>query len=132
MEDMRKLVHMRLSLLGVGDLTGEDELLLELLLESVPQEMLNACHLKEIPPELEKGLSWNVCGEFLRLKKASGAVLGIDLDSPAAKQITVGDTTTSFAVGEGCSTPEQRLDALIASLAGYGKSRWGSFRRLKW
>lgn len=50
-------------------------------------------------------------GQYLQAKKAAGCLEmeGINLE-PVAKQIQEGDTSVSFAVGEGSLTPEQRLD----------------------
>ena len=50
----------------------------------------------------------------------------------AIKQIVTGDTTTTFAIGEGSQTDEQKLNAFIGYLLTYGKHEMNSHRVVKW
>ena len=55
----------------------------------------------------------------------------LDIDA-AVKQIQEGDTSVTFAFGDGSSTPEKRLDLLIAFLMQNGKEQFVHYRRLRW
>ena len=63
--------------------------------------------------------------------KNLGQLDGFDLEA-AVKQITEGDTSVTFAVGEGSQTPEQRLDRLIAGLLEGRKDELYRYRRFVW
>lgn len=72
-------------------------------------------------------------GFFLAAKKAAGQLnlAGVDLDA-AVKQIQEGDTSVTFAAGEGSQTPEQRLDSLIDRLTAGREKELVRYRRLIW
>lgn len=55
----------------------------------------------------------------------------MDLDA-AVKQIQEGDTSVTFAAGEGSQTPEQRLDSLIDRLTAGREKELVRYRRLIW
>lgn len=59
------------------------------------------------------------------------ACLFFNLES-AVKQISEGDTSITYAIGDGNSTPEMRLDTLIDYLINHGKNELESYRCLKW
>ena len=72
-------------------------------------------------------------GFYLAAKKAAGQLNleGVDLDA-AVKQIQEGDTSITFAAGEGSQTPEQRLDSLIDRLTAGREKELVRYRRLIW
>ena len=70
-------------------------------------------------------------GEYLNMKKWSGQLEGFDLDA-AVKSIQEGDTNITFALGEGSSTPEQRLNSLIDYLINGRIGEIYRYRRLVW
>ncbi len=70
-------------------------------------------------------------GRYLQYKKACGQLTEFDLDA-AVKSIQEGDTNITFAIGGGSQTPEQRLDALIASLCSERLEEVIRYRRLEW
>lgn len=74
-----------------------------------------------------------VCGEFLFTKKQTGQLteLSLDLDG-AVKTVQIGDTNVTFAVGEGESTGEQKLEALIAYLVNKGEGDLLCYRKISW
>jgi hypothetical protein len=72
-----------------------------------------------------------VCGEFLYYKKNSGELEGFNYDA-VIKQIKEGDTSITYAVGQGEDTPENRFDAFVKQLE-RGYDKWITpHRRLRW
>lgn len=87
--------------------------------------------VKFIPTELDPRIIDRVCGDFLYYKKNSGALEGFNYDA-VIKQIKEGDTSITYAVGQGEDTPENRFDAFVKSLD-RGFDKWCTpHRRLKW
>lgn len=126
---MREEVVSMLMALGV---TGAaDDPLLEIIIRTVQYDIQNKTNQSEIPEGLVNVAVYMAVGEYLSMKKASGQLDGFDLDA-AIKQIQEGDTNTVFAIGDGSSTPEQRLDALISYLINGRTSEFYRFRRLVW
>lgn len=126
---MREEVISMLTALGV---TGAaDDPLLEIIIRTVQYDIQNKTNQSEIPEGLVNVAVYMAVGEYLSMKKASGQLDGFDLDA-AIKQIQEGDTNTVFAIGDGSSTPEQRLDALISYLINGRTSEFYRFRRLVW
>lgn len=126
---MRDQVVELLAALGV---TGAgDEVLLDLVLTTVLQRIMNLTNLSTVPDGLEPMAVQMAAGEYLNLKKGSGQLEGFDLEA-AIKQIQEGDTATTFAIGEGSSTPEQRLNSLIDVLINGRMAEIYRFRRLVW
>lgn len=105
--------------------TDVDEWVLGFYISKVENHVLSQTNLTTIPIELHESSVDNVCGEFLLGKKGSGQLTGFNIDG-AVKKIQEGDTTVEFTG----STPEQRLDSLIASLMTGGD--YASYRRVKW
>ena len=110
-----------------------DAFSLNFCMEKVRSTIKNEVNWKDIPEGLEHFAVDMACGEFLNAKLtfAPGDLSGLDLDA-AVKQITDGDTTTVFAIGDGSETPEQRLNSFINYLLSYGKEQYSCFRRLRW
>lgn len=126
---MREKVISFLDALGV---TGAgDDPLLDFVIQSVTQTVKNETNQPTIPEGLETVAVYMAAGQYMSLKKGSGQLEGFDLEA-AEKQIKEGDTSITFAFGEGSLTPEQRLDRLLAYLMTSGTSQFTAYRRLKW
>ena len=126
---MREEVVSMLTALGV---TGAaDDPLLDIVIRNVQYRVQNETNQSELPEGLVSVAVYMVVGEYLNMKKVSGQLDGFDLDA-AIKQIQEGDTNTVFAIGDGSSTPEQRLDALISYLINGRTREFYRFRRLVW
>ena len=108
---MRDDVVAMLTALGVAG--AADDPLLDIALNNVQWRIKNLSNLSEIPEGLESLAVSMAVGEYLNMKKCSGQLEGFDLDAAAVKSIQEGDTNITFALGEGSSTPEQRLNSLI-------------------
>lgn len=110
-----------------------DDWLLGFCIQKVENSIKNECNVSSVPCGLKKVATQMVVGEFLFSKKGIGQLQGLNIDIDAAvKQIQEGDTSVTFAFGDGSMTPEKRLDLLIAFLMQNGKSQFVRYRRLKW
>lgn len=129
---MNEKVKERLASFGYEFKEG-DEVILNFVIQKVTSTIKNECNVPDVPDGLEAIAIDMAAGEFLLTKKtySPGDIAGLDLDM-AVKQIQTGDTNTTFAVGEGSATPEQRLDAFVNYLLGYGKEQFSCFRRFRW
>lgn len=126
---MRDDVVAMLTALGV---TGADtDPLLDIFLMNVQQRIMNKINCSSIPEGLEGVAVYMAVGEYLNAKKATGQLTGFDLDA-AVKSIQEGDTNITFALGEGSSTPEQRLNSLIDYLINGRIGEIYRYRRLVW
>lgn len=93
--------------------------------------VLNYCNITMIPEILEPRIVDRVCSDFLYYKKNSGSLEGFNYDA-VIKSIKEGDTTITYAVGQGEDTPENRFDAFVKSLE-RGFDKWITpHRRLRW
>lgn len=126
---MREQVIAMLTALGVT--RAADDPLLGIVISNVQWRVKNETNLKEIPEGLESVAVYMAVGEYLNMKKVSGQLEGFDLEA-AVKQIQEGDTNTVFAIGDGNSTPEQRLDSLINFLINGRLDEIYRYRRLVW
>ncbi len=104
---------------------------LSLVLENVQWRIKNLTNLSEVPEGLAGMAAAMAAGEYLRMKKGAGQLEGFDLDA-AVKSIKEGDTDITFAIGDGSSTAEQRLDALISTLTEGRMGEIYRYRRLVW
>lgn len=118
-----------LTALGVEN--PADDPLFSFLVQTVTAWILNIIHLSEVPEGLYHFGACRIAGQYLQTLKNSGKLVGFDF-AAAVKQITEGDTSVTFAIGEGDLTPEQRFDALVAWLCGSGKEQLYRYRRLLW
>lgn len=128
------MLEKAVTLLGALGLTvAADDPLLVFIGNSVTERVLNETNQTTIPEGLEYLAAEMVVGEYLNALKGSGQLNmdGIDLEA-AVKQIQEGDTNIVFAIGAGSSTPEQRLDALIAYLITGRTREFIRYRRLLW
>ena len=72
-----------------------------------------------------------MCSQFLYYKKNSGSLEGFNYDA-VIKSIKEGDTTLTYAVGQGEDTPENRFDAFVKKLE-LGYDKWITpHRRIRW
>ena len=118
-----------LAALGVKG--AADDPLLDIVIRNVQYRVQNETNQSELPEGLVSVAVYMAVGEYLNMKKVSGQLEGFDLDA-AIKQIQEGDTNTVFAIGDGSSTPEQRLDALISYLINGRTREFYRFRRFVW
>lgn len=126
---MRDQVISMLTALGVTGAATDP--LSDILLQNVQQRILNKTNQSVIPEGLESVAVYMAVGEYLNMKKCSGQLEGFDLDA-AVKSIQEGDTNITFALGEGSSTPEQRLNSLIDYLINGRIGEIYRYRRLVW
>lgn len=126
---MRDKAVAMLTALGVAG--AADDPLLDIVLNNVQYRVQNETNRADLPDGLKSVAVYMAVGEYLNMKKVSGQLEGFDLDA-AIKQIQEGDTNTVFAIGDGSSTPEQRLDALISYLINGRTREFYRFRRLVW
>ena len=127
---MREKVVVMLTALGVAG--AADDPLLDIVLNNVQWRIKNLSNLSEIPEGLESLAVSMAVGEYLNMKKCSGQLEGFDLDAAAVKSIQEGDTNITFALGEGSSTPEQRLNSLLDYLINGRIGEIYRYRRLVW
>lgn len=93
--------------------------------------VMNYCNITAIPEILDLRIIDRVCGYFLYYKKNSGSLEGFNYDA-VIKSIKEGDTTLTYAVGQGEDTPENRFDTFVKSLE-RGFDKWITpHRRLRW
>lgn len=124
------MVRKRLKMLGYTT-TAEDTEMLEFELQKTLNYVLNYCNITEIPEILDYRIIDRVCSYFLYNKKNSGSLEGFDYDV-VIKSVKEGDTTLTYAVGQGEDTPENRFDAFVKSLE-RGFDKWITpHRRLRW
>lgn len=91
----------------------------------------NFTRTPEIPKILDPRIIDRVCSEFLYYKKNSGSLEGFNYDA-VIKSIKEGDTTLTYAVGQGEDTPENRFDSFVKHLE-RGFDKWCTpHRRLSW
>lgn len=127
---MRDKAVTMLTALGVAG--AADDPLLDIVLNNVQWRIKNLSNLSEIPEGLESLAVSMAVGEYLNMKKCSGQLEGFDLDAAAVKSIQEGDTNITFALGEGSSTPEQRLNSLIDYLTNGRSRELYRFRKFVW
>ena len=121
----------RLEQLGytVNEETDEEHIDYELQAET--NYTLNYCNITEIPEIVTPKLIDRVCSQFLYYKKNSGSLDGFNYDN-VIKSIKEGDTTITYAVGQGEDTPENRFDSFVKNLE-RGYDKWLTpHRRLRW
>ena len=110
-----------------------DDFILNFLIEKVETVIKNNCNISEIPEDLQSIAIDMVVGYFLKEKKsiAIDSLLNLDL-TQAIQSIREGDTSITFAIGNGNETPEQKLNSLINYLIFENEKMLVSYRCLKW
>lgn len=126
------LVKERIQSFGY-ELKAGDEILINFSISKVTNTIKNDCNVTEIPDGLSNIAIDMAVGEFFATKKTftPDDLTGLDLNY-AVKQLDEGDMKTTFAIGEGTQTAEQRLDAFIVHLLTYGRDQFSCFRCLRW
>ena len=111
--------------------TNKDYDQIDFELTSVTNYVMNYCNIKEIPDIVDPRIVDKVCSNFLYNKKNSGELAGFDYDA-VIKSIKEGDTTLTYAVGQGEDTPENRFDSFVKTLQN-GFDKWITpHRKLRW
>ena len=129
MVDRQKVIA-RLKQLGYTPVL-EDNNQIDFELEKTINYVKNYCNITEIPDILDLRIIDRVCGYFLYYKKNSGSLSGFNYET-VIKSIKEGDTTLTYAVGQGEDTPENRFDSFVKSLE-RGFDKWITpHRRLRW
>ncbi len=125
-------VKQRLSNMGY-EFIESDDFILKFLIEKVETVIKNNCNISDIPEDLKPIAVEMVVGYFLKEKKSTAidTLLGIDL-TQAVQSIREGDTSITFAIGNGNDTPEQKLNSLINHLINDNEKVLVSYRCLKW
>lgn len=118
-------------LAALGVTGAADDPLLDIVIRNVQYRVQNETNQSELPEGLVSVAVYMAVGEYLNMKKVSGQLDGFDLDA-AIKQIQEGDTNTVFAIGDGSSTPEQRLNSLIDYLTNGRSRELYRFRKFVW
>ena len=126
----REKVISRLAQLGYTA-TLKDNNQLDFEIETILNYTKNYCNITVIPEILDNRIIDRICADFLYYKKNSGSLDGFNYDA-VIKSIKEGDTTITYAVGQGEDTPENRFDAFVKQLE-RGFDKWITpYRRLRW
>lgn len=111
--------------------TESDSAQIDFELQKIINYVINNFTRKDVPEILDPRIIDRVCSDFLYYKKNSGSLEGFNYDA-VIKQIKEGDTSITYAVGQGEDTPENRFDAFVKSLE-RGFDKWCTpHRRLQW
>lgn len=126
----REQVVSRLKMLGYTA-TVDDYDHLDYELTKTINYVMNYCNITTIPEILNPRIIDRICADFLYYKKNSGSLEGFNYDA-VIKSIKEGDTTITYAVGQGEDTPENRFDSFVKQLE-RGFDKWITpHRRLRW
>lgn len=110
-----------------------DEAVLTFSLQKAENTVKNDCNVSSVPEGLVNIVIDMAAGEFLIFKKTFSPCELENLDlSVAVKQIQEGDTSITFAAGEGSKSDEQRLDTVISWLLSHGRDEFSCYRKIRW
>lgn len=111
--------------------TEADNAGIDFELTKITNYIKNYCNITTIPEILDQRITDRVCSDFLYYKKNSGSLGGFNYDA-VIKQVKEGDTSITYAVGQGEDTPESRFDSFVKNLE-RGFDKWITpYRRLRW
>lgn len=111
--------------------TDADHEQIDFELKSITNYVMNYCNITTIPEIVDPRIIDRVCSDFLYYKKNSGSLTGFNYDA-VIKSIKEGDTTLTYAVGQGEDTPENRFDAFVKTLKN-GFDKWITpHRGIRW
>ena len=120
----------RLKMLGYVASTADNDHI-DYELNKILNYVKNYCNITTIPEILDPRIIDRVCSDFLYYKKNSGSMEGFNYDA-VIKSVKEGDTTITYAVGQGEDTPENRFDAFVKALE-RGFDKWITpHRRIRW
>lgn len=120
----------RLSFLGIVPVESDEGVMEELLIKA-SKKIMAEVGLCSLPEGLEGETIDMAAGEYLFLKKAAGSLNEFDIDG-AVKQIQEGDTSITYAFGDGLKTDEERLDELIDHLKKMSPVIAAAWRKMRW
>lgn len=126
----REQVIKRLKQLGYVYTQADDEQI-DFELTKILNYVKNYCNITDIPEILDYRIIDRVCSDFLFYKKNSGSLEGFNYDA-VIKSIKEGDTTLTYAVGQGEDTPENRFDTFVKKLERTFDKWITPHRRLRW
>lgn len=126
----REQVVERLKQLGYTAVESDnDQIYFEMI--KILNYVKNYCNITDIPEILDYRIIDRICGDFLYYKKNSGSLEGFNYDA-VIKSVKEGDTTITYAVGQGEDTPENRFDSFVKQLE-RGFDKWiAPHRSLRW
>ena len=112
---------------------ADDQPAIEFAIEDTKSYVLLFCNIEKVPESLHYKLVNRVCGVFLMFKKNMGLLNETNFNfEKAEKSIKLGDTSVTYAIGEGDKTPEQRFDEAINAMMRDFDKNLVLFRRLVW
>lgn len=122
-------VKERLSQFGYT-VTDADSSAITYCISKVSEKIRNETNQNIVPDGLHVISTDIACGEFLQAKRTfmPGDLSSLNLDV-AVKQISVGDTSTTFDVS---SSDDKKLESFISYLLHCGDKQWSKYRRLSW
>jgi hypothetical protein len=130
--DMYNDVVNRLLQLGYVVL-AEDEDAINYTIADAESYVKLFCNIETVPESLHYKLVNRVCGVFLMFKKNMGLLTDTNFNfEKAEKTIKLGDTSVTYAIGEGDMTPEGRFETAINALMRDFDKNLVLFRRLVW
>lgn len=124
--DTKKTVIELLKPFGVE--VAEDDFTLLFLIQSITQDILNYCNLKELPKELEHVVVRRVVANLLNLKLQTSGEGSIEVEK-GIKSITEGDVSVSYdtSLDKGVL-----ISSFIKDNLNYGMDNLYSFRDFRW
>lgn len=113
--------------------TEEDRAAIDYTIADTESYVKLFCNIENVPESLHYKVVNRVCGVFLMFKKNMGLLNQSNFDfEKAEKTIKLGDTSVTYAIGEGDMTPEGRFEAAINALMRNFDKNLVLFRRLVW
>ena len=118
-------VKKRLKMLGLTNENIDD--IIKFCIAKVAERIKNNCNTPDIPKGLHFVAVDMVCGEVLLMLKATGQLLGFDVEY-AVSRIKEGDTDIAFDMPDKLITFDDFVDTLINGR----KDEFAKYRRLVW
>lgn len=124
--DIKKTVIEVLKPFGVE--IAEDDFTLLFLIQSITQDILNYCNLKELPKELNHVVARRVVANLLNSKLQTSGEGSIEVEK-GIKSITEGDVSVSYdtSLDKGVL-----ISSFIKDNLNYGMDNLYSFRDFRW
>ena len=112
-------------------ISPEDTLRIKHLISKVDGYTRTICNFTEtedLPTLITPAFVDEVVGEFLHEKVKSGL---LDVEA-ARKTIKEGDTSITYAYGDGSVAPEARLDSLVKGIENHYRTVIMRYRKISW